>query len=290
MMEFIYHHRTQGRGGEGVHIASLVRALQAASYQVTVVSPPGVDPLKTAGSVPVDKGATQERGIHRVWKWISCRSPQIIFEVLELCYNLYAACRLMPILRRQPTACYYERYAFFLFIGVYLAKWYHLPVLLEVNEIVGVQRARRQILVPLARWLERRILQRADIILTVSSFLKDEIVRRGAQNGKVHVVSNAIDPKRFALYPPTMALRKKLGLDNAIVMGFVGWFDDWDRLDLLIDVIQEMRETSPRLRLLLVGDGPVTAALKAKVQSAQLETAVILAGAVPQHVSTPHTE
>ena len=281
-MKFMYHHRTQGRGGEGQHIASLIRALEAAGHEVTIVSPPGVDPLKTAGAVPVDKGRTKERGIRRLWKWISRHSPQIVFEALELCYNLYAAVRLLPVLRRHPAAVYYERYAFFLFMGVMIAKWYRRPVLLEVNEVVGLKRARGQVLVALAHWLEREIFRRADAIFTVSSFLQQEVLKRGAREGTVHVMPNAVDPQWFEHNGCGMMLRQERGLADATVVGFVGWFDYWDRLDLLVDVVHKIRELFPALRLLLVGDGPITPTLQAKIRQHHLESTVILTGPVPR--------
>lgn len=282
MMKFIYHHRTQGRGGEGQHIASLIRALEAAGHKVTIVSPPGVDPLQTAGAVPVDKGRTEERGVHRLWKWISRHSPQIVFEAIELGYNLYAAMRLLPLLRQHPTAVYYERYAFFLCMGVMIAKWYCRPVLLEVNEVVGLKRARGQVLVSLAHWLERAVFQRADAIFTVSSFLQQEVMQRGARKGTVHVLPNAVDPQWFEPYFHGRQLRQKRGLTDATVVGFVGWFDYWDRLDLLVDVVHKLRDLYPALRLLLVGDGPVTPTLQAKICQHRLESTVLLTGPVPR--------
>jgi glycosyltransferase involved in cell wall biosynthesis len=281
-MKFIYHHRTQGRGGEGLHIASLIRALEAAGHELTLVSPPGVDPLQTAGAVPVDKGRTKERGIHQLWRWVSRHSPQIVFEVLELCYNLYATIRLLPMLRQYPTAVYYERYAFFLFMGVMVARWYRRPVLLEVNEVVGLKRARGQVLVSLARWLERAVFQRADAIFTVSSLLQQEVLRRGAREGTVHVMPNAVDLQWFEHHDCGMQLRQECGLADATVVGFVGWFDFWDRLDLLIDVVQKLLDLYPALRLLLVGDGPVTPTLQAKIRQHHLESTVILTGPVPR--------
>ena len=54
-LKILYHHRTQGRGAEGHHIASIVRELEAMGHEVTVLSPRGVDPLDPTASAPVDK-------------------------------------------------------------------------------------------------------------------------------------------------------------------------------------------------------------------------------------------
>lgn len=281
-MRFIYHHRTAGRGAEGNHIASLVRALEAAGHPVTLVSPPGVDPLKTAGGVPLDKGATKPAGIQGLWQWVSCHCPQIVFEMLELGYNLYVLFRLPPVLRRDRSAVYYERYAFFLFAGVLLAKWCGRPVILEVNEVTGIERARGLVMVRLAHWLERKVFARADKIVTVSSFLQQQVLQRGGRQGGVYVLPNAIDPKRFEVNGSGLAIRRQLALDGSTVVGFVGWFDRWDRLELLVEAVRDLRQTHPELRLLLVGDGPVTRELGAKIQREQLADATILTGPIPR--------
>jgi glycosyltransferase involved in cell wall biosynthesis len=279
---FLYHHRTAGRGAEGLHIASIVRALQARGEDVVVVSPPGVDPLETAGSAPLDKGATAARGVQRLWKLISCHAPQILFEFAEIGYNLYALARLLPALRRKPKAVLYERYAFFLFGGLLAARFLGRRVLLEVNEIAGIQRARKQTLTGFAKWIERQVFSRADAVFVVSSFLQREVIARGARPEAVHVLPNAIDPSRFDAPDSGGPVKAKYHLDGCVVAGFVGWFDEWDRLDLLPEAVRELAESTPELRVLLVGDGPVAGLLRECVKACGVEGRVILTGAVPR--------
>jgi glycosyltransferase involved in cell wall biosynthesis len=279
-MRFIYNHRTQGRGAEGHHIVSLINALTANGHEVTIVSPPGVDPLKTAGTVPVDKGYARAQGIQRLWRWISRRCPQFLFEACELLYNVYLFFRLIPFLGRQRADVYYERYAFFLFLGVLLAKRRGLPVLLEVNEVVGIQRARGQVLVPLALWIERVVFRRADAILVVSSFLEREVIKRGARENVVHVIPNGIEPKWICSVDMGKVVRREYKLDGATVLGFAGWFDRWDRLDLLVEIMSKLEKTHGALRLLLVGDGPVMVQIKKQIRHYKMDSKVILTGAV----------
>lgn len=281
-MKFLFHHRTLGRGGEGVHIASLVRALKDLGHTIMVVSPPGVDPLKMAGDSPLDKGSSQVQGVNRIWKLVSCWVPDIFFEILEISYNIYVLFRVGPILKRRSQDVYYERYAFFMFMGVVLAKYFGWPVLLEVNEIVGVKRARKQLLVPLSKWLEKIVFKNADVIFTVSSFLKAEILNRNGKPGAVHVIPNVVDSKILETNENEESIRKRYRLTSNIVVGFVGWFDTWDRLDLLIDVVGDVHKEYPCVRLMLVGNGPVTAMLKTQVRQSKLEEVVFLTGPVPR--------
>jgi len=80
-LNILYHHRTQGRGAEGVHISSVVRALEKLGHRVTMVSPPGIDPLSAAGNAPVDKSNVSTSGVQTVWKWVSRYLPNALFEV-----------------------------------------------------------------------------------------------------------------------------------------------------------------------------------------------------------------
>lgn len=282
-MDFVYHHRTNGRGGEGVHIMGMVRALEAAGHAVNLLGPPGVDPRRTAGQTPVDKGATPARGVQRLWTWISARAPQLMFELMELAYNVFAWRTVRRALAASPGAVFYERYAFFLSAGVIAARRRGTPVLLEVNEVVGIERARRQLLTPVMRLVERATFRRADALLCVSSFLAAEATRRGARPGTVHVLPNAVDPVLFDARGSGAAVRRTLGLpEHAVVAGFVGWFDAWDRLELLIDAAGSLRATCPQLRVLLVGDGPVAPDLRARAHAAGLDDIVVFSGPVPR--------
>jgi glycosyltransferase involved in cell wall biosynthesis len=281
-VNFIYHHRTAGRGAEGLHVASMVRALEAERLKVLVISPPGIDPLEIAGAAPLDKSDIKTTGIQSLWKLISCHAPQLLFEAAELAYNVYALARLIPALLRDRAAVLYERYAFFLFAGVLAAKLVGRRVLLEVNEVAGIQRARNQTLVGLAKAIERWIFSRADAIFVVSSFLEREVLTRGARPGAVHLMPNAIDPARFLVSDGGRSVREKYSLNGAVVAGFVGWFDEWDRLELLPAAVEELAAAAPSLRLLLVGDGPVAAVLRKQIQGSGLGDRVILTGAVPR--------
>ena len=97
--KILYHHRTQGRGAEGVHIVSIVLALEKMGHSVTVLSPSGIDPLKAAGDAPVDKSSVKTSGMQTVWKWVSRYLPNALFEMAEILYNIPAGRRLEKALR-----------------------------------------------------------------------------------------------------------------------------------------------------------------------------------------------
>src|SRR4051812_11716861 len=100
-LNILYHHRTQGRGAEAVHISSIVYALREMGHTVTVVSPPGIDPMNPEQSTPVDKANVKTGGMQTFWKLVSKSLPNFMFEIAEMAYNIPAYRRLNAVLKSQ---------------------------------------------------------------------------------------------------------------------------------------------------------------------------------------------
>lgn len=282
-LKILYHHRTQGRGAEGVHIVSIVHALEKLGHEVTVLSPSGVDPLKAAGDAPVDKSQVTTSGLQTLWKWISKHLPNALFEVAEILYNIPAGIRLDKALRARSYDIVYERYAFYLLAGAIKAAKHNIPFVLEANEVSGIRdRARRQSFKSLCRRFERSLFHRCCGILTVSSHLRDRILANGVDAKKVRVVPNAVDVEKFKGLRRDLVLADQLGLSDHQVLVVAGWFDKWDRLDFLIDALALLVVPFPAVKLLLVGDGPVLADARGQVAELGLQNHVIFSGAVPR--------
>lgn len=249
-MTILYHHRTQGRGGEGVHIRAIIDAMRRRGHKVVVVSPPGVDPYK---EVERANNKAKSNILSTLWSWIGKHFPQIFFECMELFYNYVATINLSRIIKNEKIDLIYERYAFFMSAGVRAAKKHSIPFILEVNEISGIKRQRDQIMVNVAGNIERRIFKSADAIITVSSYLKSEISKRGGLRDNLYIMPNAIDLKSF---DPGISsdVRGRYDLLDKTVIGFVGHFVKWDRLDRLVSIFARLLKAHPSAYLLLVGD------------------------------------
>lgn len=280
-MRILYHHRTQGRGAEGLHIVHIVQALQALGHEVDILSPPGIDPLADIGAPPVDKAAVATSGLQSLWKWVSRHMPNWLFELAEIAYNVPAARRLEAALKSKPYDLLYERYAFFLLAGAIKARRYRIPFVLEANEVSGIEnRARRQSFPRICALFERLLLARTTAVMTVSSTLRDMLLKQGAPKQRVHVVPNAIDIGEINSRSQTQALRDRYRLGESTVIGFAGWFDEWDRLDLLVRVVARLRGRGLDVKALLIGDGGVLQDVRRQVRAAGLEDAFVLTGPV----------
>lgn len=133
-----------------------------------------------------------------------------------------------------------------------------------------------------SRWLETWALKRANHVFTICEGLRSDIVARGIPAAKVTVISNAVDIEAFEPGgQPDAALKSRLGLQDASVIGFIGSFYAYEGLDLLLDALPGILVQRPDVRVLLVGGGPQDEALKAQAQRLGLADKIVFTGRVP---------
>lgn len=132
------------------------------------------------------------------------------------------------------------------------------------------------------RWLETRALQRANHVFTICEGLRRDIVERGIAADKVTVIPNAVDIEAFEVGGvPDEALKARLGLIGAQVVGFIGSFYAYEGLDLLLQALPALLQRHPQARVLLVGGGPQDAVLRAQARALGLAEKVVFTGRVP---------
>jgi glycosyltransferase involved in cell wall biosynthesis len=278
----LYHHRTQGRAVEAVHILGIVRGLEKAGYEVEIVGPPGVRvedraAESTGGESVAAKGTSP-------WRQVARRCPQALFELLEIGYNLSAFPRLWWRCRQQRPALIYERYALFNAAGVLAGRLTGTPIILEVNDTVDVERVRqgkKLRMRGLARRFERWIFRGATGLVCVSGFLRDQVAAAGVPPERIRVTPNAVDLVEFDLSRAEAArVRERLALGEGPVVGFVGSFAPWHRVDLLVDAFAALAGEFPGARLLLVGDGLCRREVEQRVEALGLRERVTFTGQV----------
>ena len=134
----------------------------------------------------------------------------------------------------------------------------------------------------LTRALENNVIAGADAVVTICQGLKDDLVARGTDPGKITLSPNGVDLALFGeALPPDPALAEQLGLGSGPVIGFIGSFYDYEGLDDLIAAMPALIERMPDARLLLVGGGPMEAKLREQAEASPAAQAIRFAGRVP---------
>ncbi|MEX6724393.1 TIGR04063 family PEP-CTERM/XrtA system glycosyltransferase [Parapedomonas caeni] len=131
-------------------------------------------------------------------------------------------------------------------------------------------------------WLETRAAMAADAVGCICAGLMGDLRGRGIHEDKLFLTPNAVDQDQFTPGKPRdAALAAELGLTDAEIIGFIGSFYDYEGLDVLVAAMPLLLASRPRLHLLLVGGGPVEAALKAQVAALGVGARVHFTGRVP---------
>lgn len=129
----------------------------------------------------------------------------------------------------------------------------------------------------------RLTYQVARKILCVSEAAKSHLVDTWQVDPqKVVVMANGVDVDLFTPEIDGRAIRAEYGLQERPVIGFVGGFQHWHGLELLVESLGLVLAQIPGARLLLVGDGRARPSIDQKIRECGLESQVIITGLVPQ--------
>lgn len=269
-MKILYHHRTRAADGCRVHIEEMVSSLRGLGHDVIMVAPHQSrgepSPTKHNGIVP---------NLRR-------RVPAAFLELLEIAYAVYAFFRLFAAWWRVRPDVLYERYNLFTPTGTWLRRLVRIPVILEVNSPMVIERRHHGglSLLQLADWTERVSWRGADHVLPVTGVLSGYIEAAGVAKDHITVIPNGITGQAPPSAEATAAKRTAMKLDNGVVIGFTGFVRDWHRLDLVVEALAAA-ETGHNLHLLLVGDGPARAGIEALAKERGVSDRVTVTGVVP---------
>lgn len=134
----------------------------------------------------------------------------------------------------------------------------------------------------LTRALENHVIAGAEQVVTICQGLKDDLVSRGVPASKITISPNGVDLALFGeAAPREPELAHRLGLGAGPVIGFIGSYYDYEGLDDLIAAMPLLREREPAAQLLLVGGGPMEAALRQQAQASPAADAFHFVGRVP---------
>jgi glycosyltransferase involved in cell wall biosynthesis len=267
-MRILYHHRTRSKDGQFVHIEEMIDALRGLGHEVIIVAPPSAE-TESFGS---DAGA-----VALLKRYL----PKWFYELMELGYSLVAYRRLASAIRAHRPDCVYERYNLFLPAGIWAARKFRLPLLLEVNAPILEERSRYDglSLTRLARWSQAYAWRNADMVLPVTRVLGDIVASYGVPLDRIVVIPNGINGERFDAAPDVAAAKRVLGLEGRMVLGFTGFVRDWHGLDKVIDLIAHDPQESRR-HLLVVGDGPARAGLERQARELGIDNRVTFTGII----------
>lgn len=175
--------------------------------------------------------------------------------------------------------------------------WYEVRGFWEITRLSREPEIEHTFNYQLQRAFETLVACNSDRVFTLTQPMQEELVARGVEENRVHLVPNSCDPARFTPRPYDHALADNLGVPQGVpVIGYVGSFAPYEGLEDLALACGELRKQGHVFRLLLVGGetgsssekGPVTLEIERIAQESGMADWLIMTGRVPHDVVEAH--
>jgi glycosyltransferase involved in cell wall biosynthesis len=221
-------------------------------------------------------------------------------DINEFLYNFKIIMLLKKEIKKYDFI--YHRYNSMSFSSTYLSKKYNIPLILEYNgsEVWILKKwgttgnPLMQLLkkvyyffkLPIVFFIENYNLKQASLIVVVSKAMKDELIKRGIDKNKILINPNGVDIEKFNPNIKAYDIKKKYGLENKIILGFIGTFGPWHGAENIVkaygELLKEIPEIKSKTKLLMIGDGVKIPEVKKYIKKYGIEDNVILTGLIPQ--------
>lgn len=158
-----------------------------------------------------------------------------------------------------------------------IAKKAGIPITIGHARSAGVSGGLKGFLTKCIRY---PLKYRADYCLACSEEAGKAVYgRRWVEKGKVDVIPNAIDAKKYEYNEKVrIELREKLGLSDKLVIGHVGSFREAKNHTFLLRIFEQVYKKRSDAVLLLIGEGALMDSIKRQVSDAGLTQAVRFLG------------
>lgn len=179
-------------------------------------------------------------------------------------------------------------------LGIYIKKrygmafFYHSPSQfpeewIQASKIGAVNPAfiyylRGKIDYLLCKW----IMSKADLVLPISKWMKQDLVKKGIPKEKMIVFPMGVNIEPLSLKISGVNVREKLKLNNFPTIIYAGTMGKVRDLSFLLRTLVKAKEKIPDIKLLMVGEGDDRTQLEKLAQSSGIKENVIFTGQVPR--------
>ena len=127
--------------------------------------------------------------------------------------------------------------------------------------------------------LDKLFLKTFDRVVVVSEAIKSEVLHCGISENKIAVITNGINLDRFGNKNRIRETRKNFGItEDEKIIGLVSRLTAEKGHVYLLKAAKDIVSEFPRVRFLIIGDGPLRRELEDMVSALQLRNKVIFAG------------
>jgi glycosyltransferase involved in cell wall biosynthesis len=276
-----------------LHIKAVVEGFERRGHEVRLVTFQNGQARWTPDRINwqrADLGIGQSRlfrSFERIIRGIQSRLRLPYFNLFDS-YRFAEAC----VSTLKECDILYERYWPLNYGGLIAAKRLGIPLVLEINGELTEEYAQLGMQLSKAQWaaislIVRLMFRYADHSIAVGEQIKAQMTQRWQIDpANVSVIINGTDYDLFATPRSRQQIQEKFHLREGITLIFVGGFQPWHGVDVLVKAFRQVYDTHLDARLLLVGDGPQRAEIAQLAEQLDLGNAVHFLGKMSiEHVA-----
>lgn len=222
----------------------------------------------------------------RVWTYIAPNKGMVRRTANYLSYMVSAF--LFSLLVTRPDVIIATSPQFFCgWAGVLASRFRRVPFILEIRDIwpesivaVGANLGRKSL--KILEWLESKMYNAADHIVTVGEGYRRRLLEKGVEEEKIAVITNGVNRELFQPRLRDEKLQEKWGVAGKFICGYCGTIGMASGLHIVLDAAKRLKEQGIHdVVFLLVGDGAFRASLQQQARTDQLDN-VVFCGRQPK--------
>lgn len=128
---------------------------------------------------------------------------------------------------------------------------------------------------------EQFVAKHSDVVLAQTSGIKKELIKRGVDSRIISLLPNGVSEKEVERNELAASANVPFN-DSHFILGYIGSVVEYEGIDLLITALSRLLETTPNIRLVVVGGGPHLEGLKQIAVELDVQNFVYFAGQVPK--------
>ena len=234
--------------GEKTHNQFMHQAFRKLGHAVVFFQPADYSPQS-------EKSIKGKRGIYRNLKKIL---PKKITDPLRdlycILYDLFYDKKIIEIINNEKPDFIFERITAFHDSGLRAAKQAGIPFVIEIHETHNSLAYKDEMFFNWYRkYLWIKVAREADLVIVVSSMLRNYLVGESVNQDKIIVLPNAVDLDLFVVNNKRDDIRKQFNIYDDVVLGFVGCMHAYHGLELLPNLCRLLLDRNNNIKVLLVG-------------------------------------
>lgn len=149
------------------------------------------------------------------------------------------------------------------FFSIFSGYWYSLrkktPFVLEIRDLwpaamieLGVMK--KGLITDILEKIELFFYKKSKRLIMVTKSFKDNVIERGIDKDKVHVITNGVNQEMFYPRGKNEDIQNKYGIKNKFIVSYIGAHGISQNLSTILDVAKSLREEKD-IEFLFIGEG-----------------------------------